>query len=213
MINPSRKGFTLIELLIVVAIIGILAAIAIPNFLQAQVRAKVARVKSDHRTLAGALEIYYVDNNSFPPDHFYAATQTGLSIPPSSWPITNLAQLSTPIDYVRSTMGFVDPFNAKSVVPPYVRPGYLYYAAMEFHWGWAVRAAAPDRLPADACVMKSFGPDQIDSGGEWALVGLDYTGGLDRFYDPTNGTISAGDLVRVSGEVKGLPQSLGGGGN
>ena len=62
----GKHGFTLIELLIVVAIIGILAAIAIPNFLEAQVRAKVARCQSDMRTLATGLEAYYVDFDSYP---------------------------------------------------------------------------------------------------------------------------------------------------
>ena len=61
-----RKGFTLIELLIVIAIIAILAAIAVPNFLEAQTRAKVARVKADQRSLATGLEAYYVDNNRYP---------------------------------------------------------------------------------------------------------------------------------------------------
>jgi prepilin-type N-terminal cleavage/methylation domain-containing protein len=59
----GRLGFTLIELLIVVAIIAILAAIAVPNFLEAQTRAKVSRVLADQRTMATALESYAVDWN------------------------------------------------------------------------------------------------------------------------------------------------------
>jgi type II secretion system protein G len=62
----ARKAFTLIELLIVVAIIAILAAIAVPNFLEAQVRSKVSRVKADMRSLATAIESYVVDTNRYP---------------------------------------------------------------------------------------------------------------------------------------------------
>lgn len=61
-----KKAFTLIELLIVVAIIAILAAIAVPNFLEAQTRAKVARILSDQRTYATALETYMIDNSAYP---------------------------------------------------------------------------------------------------------------------------------------------------
>ncbi len=59
-------AFTLIELLIVVAIIAILAAIAVPNFLEAQTRAKVARVKADMRTIATAVETYHIDYDAYP---------------------------------------------------------------------------------------------------------------------------------------------------
>ena len=62
----SKHAFTLIELLIVVAIIAILAAIAVPNFLEAQTRAKVARVKNDLRSVATAIEAYRVDTNKYP---------------------------------------------------------------------------------------------------------------------------------------------------
>jgi prepilin-type N-terminal cleavage/methylation domain-containing protein len=58
------KGFTLIELLIVVVIIGILAAIAIPKFANTKEKAYVASMKSDLRNLVTAQEAYFADNNS-----------------------------------------------------------------------------------------------------------------------------------------------------
>ena len=65
----SQKGFTLIELMIVVVIIGILAAIAIPNFIAMQDRAKEGSVKSNMHTLQLAAEDYGVQN-----DGVYSAT-------------------------------------------------------------------------------------------------------------------------------------------
>jgi general secretion pathway protein G len=65
MIQRNQKGFTLIELLIVVAIIGIIAAIAIPNLLNAIQRGKQKRTMGDMRTVATADESYSIDNNQY----------------------------------------------------------------------------------------------------------------------------------------------------
>ena len=61
----NRQGFTLIELLIVVVIIGILAAIAIPKFSATREKAYYAAMKSDLKNLASQQEIYYADNYSY----------------------------------------------------------------------------------------------------------------------------------------------------
>ena len=74
MSHRRESGFTLIELLIVIAIIGILAAIAIPNLLNAVQRGKQKRTMSDMRALATAVEAYAVDNNTYP----QATCATGL---------------------------------------------------------------------------------------------------------------------------------------
>ena len=61
----NRKGFTLIELLIVVVIIGILAAIAIPKFANTKEKAVVASMKSDLRNLVTAQEAFFSDNQDY----------------------------------------------------------------------------------------------------------------------------------------------------
>ena len=90
--RKTNKGFTLIELLIVVAIIGILAAIAVPNLLAAMQRAKQKRTMADMRNIANALEIRHIAE-----DTFTAAGQTEVIYPTTS-PLTwdQVSQVLTP---------------------------------------------------------------------------------------------------------------------
>ncbi|HEY6837795.1 MAG TPA: prepilin-type N-terminal cleavage/methylation domain-containing protein [Geobacteraceae bacterium] len=62
----SRKGFTLIELLIVVAIIGILAAVAIPQFAAYRIRGYNSAAQTDLKNFKSAMESMYSDTNSYP---------------------------------------------------------------------------------------------------------------------------------------------------
>ena len=95
----NKKGFTLIELLIVVVIIGILAAIAIPKFANTKDKAYVAAMKSDLRNLATYEEQYAADNNGayfsgngsaqgFTPSQNVTVTATVVAGPPETWTAT-----------------------------------------------------------------------------------------------------------------------------
>ncbi|HEY3124955.1 MAG TPA: prepilin-type N-terminal cleavage/methylation domain-containing protein [Thermoanaerobaculia bacterium] len=91
--KKRESGFTLIELLIVIAIIGILAAIAIPNLLNAVQRGKQKRSMSDMRTVATAVEAYAVDNNTYPPA---ACTGQNWTTTEVQWTATNSQSLLVP---------------------------------------------------------------------------------------------------------------------
>lgn len=174
------NGFTLIELLIVVAIIGILAAIAVPNFLNAQTRARVARTESDQRNLSVALESYRLDNNMYPP-----------AVPAGSrnWRFGRLAKLTSPMAYMSSVP--LDPFRNDLV---------------DFYQTNAYPLWDPEYTDQQKKSTKLFllMPDEMNRSGRWLLHGAgpdtDYeadTGtGYLHFYSASNGVNSEGDIYR-----------------
>jgi prepilin-type N-terminal cleavage/methylation domain-containing protein len=210
--NKLDNGFTLIELLIVVAIIAILAAIAIPNFLLAQTRAKVAHAMSEMRSLAVAIEAYAVDYNQYPPnDGDYQVT-----------PI----QITTPIAYITSRP--TDPFavNATATYAVYTPElsYYTYYRIVTLSQaGPNDTLGAIDYLGANLGAFQkyggwqqvSLGPDLIYDIGQLGVPeyfgdgpnGYGTYNGLysfDILYDPTNGTVSFGNIISTQINPSGL---------
>ncbi len=149
------RAFTLIELLIVVAIIAILAAIAVPNFLEAQTRSKVSRAKADLRTIRTALEAYAVDANSYPLN----AGGIGLT--------GALYNLTRPVQYLSSLPQDV---FVKDALYFYFAGGPTTNLGVEKYGRYVLASAGPDRVINTTITQTTL-------------------------YDPTNGTVSAGDIV------------------
>lgn len=183
--STKGRGFTLIELLIVVAIIAILAAIAVPNFLEAQTRAKIARVKSDMRTLVTALEAYHVDNNAYPREHREPGVYGDPLIDGQPCFAVPYYHLSTPIAYL-STAWLPDVFSNQDGVAPFdgCKPWIRYYDLV-------TRPTTNIRDWYGNYRLLSYGPNRDFFNNDGSGPNLSA-----MLYDPTNGTVSNGNIWR-----------------
>ncbi|MGC9327039.1 MAG: type II secretion system protein, partial [Candidatus Hinthialibacter sp.] len=181
-------SFTLIELLIVVAIIGILAAIAVPNFLNAQVRAKISRCLADLRSIRTSIEMYTLDHNRpiLDPNEWANAGvyQRGFRV----W-----GSLTTPIAYI-SPSAFFDPFVPQENPGPTdaaweaVMDGVYHYRNIEYMRQVNNQGAADNADPTARYVARSPGPDRWYIHSPQRLLNW-------MAYDSSNGLISVGDVM------------------
>ncbi|MCA9434332.1 MAG: hypothetical protein KC978_01030 [Candidatus Omnitrophica bacterium] len=185
----------MIELLIVIAIILILISIALPNFLEAQIRAKVVQAAGNGRSIGIAMEEYRIDFGFYPTDH-----------DPDDPSQKGLYQLTSPIEYI-------------SAVPqePFARDSGLLGPNDEL--GWEMASTGPNKIAAavgllpkiNAFGLASFGPDLRDHfpcGDRWTICvgpGIDPCstgdGAAWTDYAPTNGTKSIGDIMTLGGDL------------
>ncbi len=164
----KKKGFTLIELLIVVAIIGILAAIAVPNFLNAQMRAKIARAESELKSLGGAYTMYKLDNNEWPPH---------LDGDPAQHRF-----VTTPIAYFSSSVGDIFAEEKSGML------GWNQWFRGQYH-------AEPGTTHHSRITIRHIYDQTWDVAFHMTSVGPTHVHEPNMIFDSTNGLSSKGDIL------------------
>lgn len=214
--NPGA-GVMMIELLLAAAIVAILAAIAIPNFLEKQTRSHLAGLRADMRRIGVALDNYKVEQEMYPVDFTTVALSKSVLGRQINFvrPITSgfdqfflrwaLTPLTTPVAYLPSlpasgseavgskhSNGSSFMYDGKNRGPEYAtsdylgknlsinNPGFPFFCSPEVGWSpvrkWRLRDPGPDRW---------FNNQETRSEPYYQLL-----------YDPSNGTVSSGDIVR-----------------
>lgn len=202
-----KKGFTLIELLIVFAIIGILAAIAIPNFMNAAVKARIAKTHSNFRTIRDALFNYNIDNHSFSLVNSSGGNQLNGFV---------FHHLTTPVPYLSSIRIAFDDFGTEWVIDEDVSLHLRYYDYMFSVQSFDSKKTGSQQIfnttisQSDAFLLTSLGPDQERSYKTrialiWnfpnAILKLHESHFKPYTYSTSNGLFSDGDLMATNSMI------------
>ena len=173
MVRRTRKhAFTLVELAFVLAFILVLFAMAIPNFLEAQTRAEVARSKLELVVIASALESYRTDLGAYPPNKV-TRVQSAADLVPITTPIAYMTRLPRLAKDARNPR--------HEVFPEYLNLGQIYPPDKPYQ---------PPFIGGCALYSITYtGPDGVYD-TQAATDPITY-----NIYDPTNGTTSKGDTV------------------
>jgi type II secretion system protein G len=182
--GKRNLGFTLIELLIVIAIILILIAIALPNFLEAQIRARVTKSKGELRSLEVAMISYGLDWKTYPSESEHDCPDASSNRPRHE---CGLAWLTTPVAYI--TQIPEDPFpslDEERLVTWYEMGGINSPKSIFSLETWAIFTAGPDSSENEVVSAEPHFREYDD-------------GSMDQ-YAPTNGTKSFGDIWLYGGD-------------
>jgi len=203
----KKRGITLVDFLVMATIVEILAAIAVPNFLEAKVRSNLSRCRADMRSMAASIEAYHVDHDYYPTYHYtqysYEKDPFNLGGSVTEWfiggncvdiysqtsPFPGPNQITTPVAYLSALPE--DPFHEPEEDDPF-ETMHLMYVNWE-HYNDEINVFHP--------VLEMWGSWRLTSGGP----DLSRHDSLWITYDPTNGLTSLGQVHHSHLTPEGIP--------
>lgn len=184
-------GFTLIELLVVIAIILILIGIALPNFLNAQISAKVTHVMETHNSLNAAIQSYQTDFKTYPLSWSKHPATMPMRFPEDGYVRWRLVCLTAPISYMRvlpESPFFPDKQkHSDGVIELKYNAGSSYDQAKGWYNNLGPMLAKSSKWSTEYH-LRDAGPDKVWNNQDWYNV----TNLMP--YSPTNGIGSIGDI-------------------